>query len=192
MLFNLYMLMVGCRPPGRHTEQHDMFFGIAETPAALIPKLNAFWPEARNRMHVDAIRRVTHVDGFSISVQPRTSNATPSLHKLFFLNLGGYKRAEFNEFHYKMLAVATGKSDAIRQAKQTAFFKHTGFAGAPSHIDDKWGVDVDDVYEIDDILPAADRAAFSIKIEPAGTVAEDKLELGYITFDKLEELDLWD
>lgn len=185
MPFTLYMMLVGCRPPGRFTEQHDVFFGIAETRADLIPKLNAFWPEARNRMHVDAIRPVTRVDDFSISVQPRNAAANNTSHRLFFINLGGYKQDVFDEFHYKMLVVATNKGDAIKQAKQTAFYKHTGFKGAPSHVDDKWGVDVDDVYEIDDILPAADREQFSIQIEPATIVTPDPLELGYITFDKL-------
>lgn len=187
MPFTLYMLMIGCRPPGRFTEQHDMFFGIAETPVDLIPKLNAFWPEARGRMHVDAIRPVTFVNEFSISVQPRNESISKWPYKLFFLNLGGYKQGEFDEFHYKMLAVAATKSDAIKQAKETAFYKHTGFKGAPSHIDDKWGVDVDDVYEIEDILPAADREQFSIHIEPTILFQQDALQLGYITFDKLAE-----
>jgi hypothetical protein len=31
---------------------------------------------------------------------------TPSLAQLFFINLGGYKENEFEEYHYKMLAVA--------------------------------------------------------------------------------------
>ena len=84
-----------------------------------------------------------------------------------------------------MLAVAATKGDAIKQAKQTAFYKHTGFTGAPSHIDDKWGIDVGDVYEVNDILPAADRNQFTIQIEPAATTATDQLQLGYITFDKL-------
>ena len=190
MPFTLYMLMVGCRPPGRHTEQHDVFFAVAESPAGLIPKLKTFWPEAYSRMHVDAIRSVTTVDDFSISVQPRSHAATSDSHKLFFLNLGGYKQDEFDEFHYKMLAVATTKSDAIKQAKQTAFYKHTGFAGAPSHIDDKWGVDVDDVYEIEDILPAADRNRFALRIEPATAATPDVMQLGYITFDKLAAQDL--
>jgi hypothetical protein len=185
MPFILYMLMVGCRPPGRFTEQHDVFFGIAETPAGLIPKLKAFWPEARNQLHVDAIRPVTAVDAFSIRVQPRNTITTASPHALFFLNVGGYKQDVFDEFHYKMLAVAANKGEAIKQAKATAFYKHTGFKGAPSHIDDKWGVDVDDVYEIEDILPAADREQFSIHIEPAASAAADPLVLGYITFDKL-------
>lgn len=181
------MLLVGCRPPGRHTEQHDMFFGIAERPVDLIPKLNQFWPEARGRMHVDAIRPVTRVDAFSISVQTRSHALNNDVHKLFFLNLGGYKPDAFDEFHYKMLAVAASKGEAIRQAKQTAFYKHTGFKGAPSHIDDKWGVDVDDVYEVEDILPSADRDQFSIYIEPTTSAAVDPLQLGYITFDKLAE-----
>lgn len=185
MSSTLYMLMIGCRPPGRFTEQHDIFFGIAETPAELIPKLVQFWPEARGHMHVDALRPVTAVDGYAISVQPRGTAATAASHKLFFLNLGGYKPEVFDEFHYKMLAVATNKGDAVKQAKQTAFYKHTGFTGAPSHIDDKWGVDVDDVYEINDILPAADRDQFAICIEPAATTTTDPLQLGYITFDKL-------
>src|SRR6478672_2861996 len=155
MPFTLYMLMIGCRPPGRFTEQHDVFFGLAERPTDLVPKLNQFWQEARGRMHVDAIRPVTIVDGYQIRVQPR-NNANNTSFKLFFLNLGGYKPDVFDEFHYKMLAVAANKSDAIKQAKETAFYKHTGFKGAPSHIDDKWGVDIDDVYEIEDILPVAD------------------------------------
>jgi hypothetical protein len=182
------MLLVGCRPPGRFTEQHDVFFGIAETPAGLIPKLNSFWPEARGRLHVDALRRVTAVGGYSIHVLPRTADAeTAAAPKLFFLNLGGYKQDVFDELHYKMLAVAPDKGEAIKQAKATAFYKHTGFKGAPSHIDDKWGVDVDDVYEIKDILPAADRARFSLHIEPATSAAADPLFLGYITFDKLAD-----
>jgi hypothetical protein len=45
-------------------------------------------------------------------------------------------------------------------------------------------VDVDDVYEIEDILPAADREQFSIHIAPAASAAADPLVLGYITFDK--------
>ncbi|HUQ97736.1 MAG TPA: DUF1543 domain-containing protein [Chitinophagaceae bacterium] len=188
MPFTLYMLMVGCRPPGRFTEQHDVFFGIAETPAGLIPKLHLFWPEARRRMHVDAVRPVTCVAGYRIGVAPRTEPVSAASYKLFFLNLGGYKKDEFDEAHYKMLAVATSKSDAIKQARQTAFYKHTSFADAPAHLDDKWGVDVDDVYEISDMLPAADKAQFALTIAPDATAKADGLYLGYITFDKLAKL----
>ena len=77
-------------------------------------------------------------------------NHHSSQSKLFFLNLGGYKKGEFEEYHYKMLVACNNKGEAIKGAKQTVFYKHTGFAGAESHIDDKYGVDVDDVYQIED------------------------------------------
>ena len=68
--------------------------------------------------------------------------------RLFFINLGGYKENEFEEYHYKMLTACEDKSVAIQAAKQTAFYKHTGFKGATSHIDDKYGVDVDDILRL--------------------------------------------
>ena len=40
----LYMLLLGCKPPGRHTEQHDIFFGIAAELRDLVPEIQQFWP----------------------------------------------------------------------------------------------------------------------------------------------------
>src|SRR5678809_1545416 len=90
----------------------------------------------------------------------------PSSCRLFFINLGGYKQNEFEEFHYKMIIAANNKGEAIDTAKQTAFFRHTDFKGATSHIDDKYGVDVDDVYEIADILPVGIKEKYSISVSP--------------------------
>jgi hypothetical protein len=85
-----------------------------------------------------------------------------------------------------MLAVAEKKSDAIKQAKATAFYKHTGFKGAASHIDDKYGIDVDDIYEITDILPAEIKAAFQLKITPAKKASKDEWHLGYLNLNKIK------
>lgn len=38
----LYMVMLGCTPEGRFTEQHDIFFGIGYSLKELIPKMNLF------------------------------------------------------------------------------------------------------------------------------------------------------
>src|SRR5688572_7875108 len=135
----LFMILLGCKPAGRHTEQHDVFFGIGNSIKDLIPGVMNFWPQVK--LHFDGWREVTHVNGFNVTViegQKIKSSA-----KLFFINLGGYKQNEFEEFHYKMLIAANTKGEAIMQAKKTAFFRHTGFKGANSHIDDKYGVDVD-------------------------------------------------
>jgi hypothetical protein len=74
---------------------------------------------------------------------------------------------------------AADKSEAINLSKQTAFFRHTGFKGATSHIDDKFGVDVDDIYEIADILPVGIKEKYSISVSPVDSLAEDKMNLGY-------------
>lgn len=38
-----------------------------------------------------------------------------------FLNLGGYKENDLEEYHYKMIIVADNKTNAIKKAKETAF-----------------------------------------------------------------------
>lgn len=76
----------------------------------------------------------------------------------------------------------------MRQSKQTAFFRHTGFKGATAHIDDKYGVDVDNIYTLKDILPAHLKEQFDIVLEQAqpGCI-EDTIQLGYFRPAKVEE-----
>ncbi|WP_187263529.1 DUF1543 domain-containing protein [Pontibacter beigongshangensis] len=185
----LFMLLLGCRPLGRNTEQHDVFFGIGATVKDLVPSLKSFWPEAKASLHVDAWREVTMVNGYRISVVPRTEAATIAPEeqaKLFFLNLGGYKATEFDEFHYKMLVVARTKAEAIRQARQTAFYKHTGFKGAPAHVDDKFGVDVDELYQVKELLPEETKRRYSLTLSSTtASSSADELHLGYFKLNKL-------
>ena len=183
----LFMLLVGCRPKGRFTEQHDVLFAIGTTPKSLVPQILNFWPEAKGVIHVDAWREVTLVNGFNVKVVTNTEALTSNLQpeKLFFINLGGYKQNEFNEFHYKMIVLAPNIANAIAQAKQTAFYKHTGFKGAPSHIDDKYGIDVDDVFEIKDILSPALKEKYTITLTPTTNLKEDGLHLGYFKLANL-------
>jgi hypothetical protein len=185
----LYMLLLGASPPSRHTEQHDIFFCIGENLASLIPAIKKFWPEAKEKVHIDAWREVTQVNGYTIKVNARNNeDNAPADQRLFFINLGGYKKDEFDEFHYKMIVVAPEKGEAVRQSKQTAFFKHMGFKGATSHIDDKYGVDVDDLFEINDILPADQKKLYTIQLLPSTEEIIDEIHLGYFKLDKLEGL----
>jgi hypothetical protein len=179
----LIMVMVGCRPPGRNTEQHDVLFGIAATIKDMVPQIKKFWPGSGN-IHVDAYREVTLVDGCQVSIKPR-QEADLSEKSLYFLNLGGYKQGEFDEFHYKMVVAANDTSEALQKAKKTAFYKHTGFKGAPSHIDDKFGVDVDDLHRIQDILPQEQKELYSISLTTTDSTAADALYLGYFPLNKL-------
>jgi hypothetical protein len=180
------MLLLGASPPERNIEQHDIFFSIGENLSSLVPGIRDFWPEAKNKLHIDAWREVTRVDSFSVRIvsNDKEKGSVPS-QRLFFLNLGGYKKDEFEEFHYKMLVTAPDKAGAVNKAKQTAFYKHTGFPEASSHIDDKFGVDVDDIYEIADILPADIKNKYSIEITPSPDASEDQVHLGYFQLHKL-------
>ena len=182
----LFMLLLGCRPAGRNTEQHDIFFSIGNSMKDILPDIQNFWPDS-GPIHLDAWREITEVDGHKVSIILNSVNASPKKNELnlFFINLGGYKPDAFDEFHYKMLAVAPLQSQAIKQAKETAFYTHTGFKGAESHIDDKFGIDIDDLYLIKDILPSHCKEKYSIEITKDTTMLKDEWHLGYKLLKKL-------
>lgn len=181
----LFMILLGCTPKDRHTEQHDIFFGIAHSLAALKPAMQQFWPGTQ--LHIDAWREVTRVDGYTIEVIPKAA-AKENSNQLFFLNLGGYKHNEFDEFHYKMLVVSPDKGKAVKTATQTAFYKHVSLPGnATSHIDDRYGVDVDDIFAIKDILPCEIKEQYSLSIgnHADRSAKEDELHLGYVKWSTI-------
>lgn len=179
--------MLGSTPAGRLTEQHDIFFGIATSLKELVPAINDFWPEAEGNIHIDVWREVKTVDGHSIHIVLRNDavEENESSLKLFFINLGGYKKNEFDEYHHRMLVLAANKAEAIQQSKQTYFYKTYGYKEAASHIDDKYGVDVDDIYELQDILPQTVKNNYRIVIRHQDKVEEDECVPGYLQLSKL-------
>ena len=177
--------MLGCRPKGRYTEQHDIFFGIGKSLKELIPEMKAFWPEAKGQIHIDAWREVTAVDQFKIEVVAK-GTVTESKSQLFFINLGGYKENEFEEYHYKVLTVGESLSEATKKAKATTFYKHYGFKGATSHIDDKFGIDIDDLYNVKEILSLNLIEQFELQITAKENLIEDELHIGYLKIDKIK------
>ena len=185
----LYFLILGCTVKGRLIEQHDVFFGIGNSLSQLVPKIKEFWPEANKDIHIDVWREVNVVDNFSISVVPKNKVLEPDLNspKLFFLNLGGYKQNEFEEYHYKMLTVAETIADAIKKSKKSVFYKHSGFKGAVSHIDEKYGIDVDELHNVSDILSPADQDMYSIKINVSNEIfiKQDEFHIGYLKLNKI-------
>jgi len=188
-VMNLYMILTGCRPKDRFIEQHDIFFGIASDLTSLLPDIKASW--ADGTVHIDAWRMVTHTNGYSVNIVNRSEAPAHNEMSLFFINLGGYKPGEFDEFHYKMVIAARNKGEAIRLAKTSAFYKHFNFPGAASHIDDKYGIDVDDIHNIEDILPGETRQRYAIVVQPANDQhTEDVLHLGYLNMAKAAKGDL--
>lgn len=175
----LYMVLLGCTPKGRLTEQHDIFFGIGKSVQRLVKDIYAFWPDG-GRLHADSWREVTHINGYTISIVPK-NEAVIIKEKLFFVNLGGYRPGEFEEYHYKTLIVAKSMAAAVKEAKKSTFFKHytLGTIEGASHIDDKYALDVDDIYAVEDILAPHLKEKFSISISKnKGT--NDELHIGYL------------
>jgi len=128
---------------------------------------------------------VTILDNFSIEIVYKKLWTEPVLNNLFFINLGGYKENEFEEFHYKILTVAENLSAASKKAKATTFYKQCGFKGATSHIDDKYGIDVDDIYNVADILSKQYKELYSLKLSTIESTEEDFLHIGYLKLDKI-------
>lgn len=190
----LFMIGLGGRPKGRLIEQHDMFFGVAEHLSELIPAINAHWPEVKNKWHIDAYRPVTAVDNYRIEwVEDTNTDAESNLSdmKLYFINLGGYLAQDFEEYHHKLLIVAPSQAEAVKQAKQSEFYRKYSFNdkdtpfNAASHIDDKLLVDIDEIYNVNDLLSSGYLKITRHQDEP---VEQDKLFIGYLSINKLKKL----
>jgi len=198
----LYMVQLGGRPKGRLIEQHDIFFGVANQVRELVDDINHHWPEVKKKWHIDSYRAITKVDNYSVklieSLEVELAEKIDDEHalKLFFINLGGYQRGSFEEFHYKLLIVAATQADAIKQAKQSTFYKEFTFKdkdtpfNAASHIDDKFQVDIDDIYDVNDLV-----SNIQILIEPRihnshelTNADEDKEYVGYLSIKNLRKL----
>ncbi|RZK25742.1 MAG: DUF1543 domain-containing protein [Flavobacterium sp.] len=186
----LFMVLLGSKAPKRNVEQHDYFFGIGTSIKDLVSEMKAFWPEAGASLHIDGWREVTNVDGFAIKVVLRGDIALESQHKLFFINLGGYQSNKLSEQHYTVLTVQTDRAIAVQESKKTVFYKTNTIKGANSHIDEKYGIDVDDIYKIEEILSSSVKEKYHIQIEPSAGLSEDEIILGYFRIDKLDKLKL--
>lgn len=184
----LFYVIIGATPKGRNTEQHDVFFGIAENIKDLIPEMKSFWPETKGKFHLDAYQEVRFIDGFELKIIPKNSGKTETEH-LFFINLGGYKPNVFDEFHEKHLMVGKKMSEIIKRVKKTEFYKTMGFSGAESHIDDKYGVDIDDIYKVEDLLSEEMKKKFSIILEKSDAeIQENITNIGYFSLKSLKSL----
>ncbi|MES2763719.1 MAG: DUF1543 domain-containing protein [Bacteroidota bacterium] len=177
------MVLLGCRPKDRLTEQHDIFFGIAPSLKSLVPQLKTFWPKGKSNLHIDAWRNVNIVDGYTISLSNHPAKVTPHLN-LYFINLGGYQKGNFDELHYKMLIVASNVTEAAEKAKSVDFYKTFGFTGAESHIDNKY--EVDDIINIKDLLTPGEYYLNIEKLNNPDTRA-DEIRLGYFELNALQD-----
>lgn len=182
------MVLLGSKAEGRNVEQHDFFFGVASSLAELVPQLYAFWPEAGKSLHIDGWREVTAVEGYKVDVYLKMGDDPIPEQRLFFINLGGYTAGRLEEQHHTLLSVCADKAEATQQAKKATFFKQAsvvGVKGANAHIDEKYGIDVDEIHRIEDIWHPQLVQNYGIRLMKAENLAADKIHLGYFRLDRL-------
>lgn len=191
----LFMVQLGGRPKGRLIEQHDIFFGVANQVSELIDDINNHWLEVKKKWHIDSYRAITKVGNYTVKlIESDNQTANDNGLKLFFINLGGYQRGSFEEFHHKLLIVAATQAEAIKQAKQSTFYKEFTFKdkdlpfNAASHIDDKFEVDIDDIYNVNDLISNVQILIEPISDTSDSDVIEDKEYVGYLSIKNLRKL----
>lgn len=174
----LFYVLLGATPKGRNTEQHDVFFGIAEDVYDLKKDINEFWQEANGKIHLDGYIEVNFVDGYEVKIVEKFENSDTN--HLYFMNLGGYKLGTFQELHQQLLMVGNSVSSVIKRAMKTDFYKEMSFKNAESHIDDHYGVDIDDLSKVDDLLPSAMKEKYSIILKKSSDeIQENPTKIGY-------------
>lgn len=194
----LFMAKVGATLPNRLIEQHDVFFGVAEHISDLKPVIAARWCDATS-WHLDAYRPVTKVGDYQVrwiaddepcdEHLPESNDISDSELKLFFINLGGYRDGQFEEFHHKLLIVARTQAEAVKQARQSSFYQSHSMVtdmdnpsvqphNATSHIDDKMQVAVDEIYEVNGLISQGQLVI--TPIVAGESVPEDVQTIGYI------------
>ena len=180
----LFYIILGATPKGRNIEQHDVFFGIAESLKDLVPDMKDFWKEADGKIHNDCYQEVKFADGYEVEIVEKGQKTTED--QLYFINLGGYKKGFFEEFHEQHLMVGKSMGEIVKKAKDTEFYHTMGFDGGVSHIDDKHGVDIDDIFNVSDILPEKMKEKYSIVLKKSNVENQENLMgLGYLKIDKI-------
>lgn len=177
----LFMSMLGCRLQNRVSMRHDIFFGAARDIDELGQNMQAFWPSHEGDIQMDAWRRVTHVDGYSVAlvrkhVQPIEVDSC--LPKLFFINRGGYSSDQFAEFHSRVLVVAQDKKAAVCKLEESFLYHKIGFKSAAGIA--QYKINEDDILAVDDLLPPLLRSQYELSLKQNFSGTADRIHKNHI------------
>jgi hypothetical protein len=164
----LFMILVGFKPKGYLTEQHDIVFVVldsysdreaengdskpSESTKAKILKAAPPVPPG-TEIHVDAYVEIMVADQYSVTVAE--GPAKKSDRDLYFANLGGYKIDDFQEYHKKLLLVLADESQIKSRAAKDSFFTEMDkIKNASPHVDDRHrlNAEVEDKLKVVDVL----------------------------------------
>lgn len=86
-----------------------------------------------------------------------------------------------------MLTFAENLGIASKNTKATTFCKHGGFKGPFRTMMTNIGIDIDDIYNVADMLSEHYKESYSLKITKIKTCFEEELlHIGYLKLDKID------
>jgi hypothetical protein len=142
--------------------------------------MTAYWHGVD--IHIDGYIAMNFIDEYKFEFLPKTEDAlNPDAPKLYFINLGGYKSPELEEYHKKLLIAAKTLPEAVSKAKQDSFYQQGRSSAADrSHVDDKEAID--DIICISDSLPGYRIALVTMTDD---FIPYSEIKIGYQQISKL-------
>src|ERR1700742_1975954 len=168
----LFMFYVGGNCGNSNVELHDVRFAIGQTPEDCFEDLRRQWWGEPKSLHLDCWGAVEQADGHDVELL--SGPVAESVHKLFFVNLGGYNPAEFSELHKNVLIVA---SDS-KSAKQKAL----------AQVNDWQTPHKDRLFEIEQAIDVSElmaRYGYHLSLRPATSVRPFQFKCDYWPIGKV-------
>lgn len=161
------MIMVGGHTPTSNLEVHDIRFVAGEKIEDTYETLQSEWWGDPDTLHLDVWSKITCIDSYDISLKTEPCTGEQ---KLFFVNLGGYDPAHFDELHKNILVVAKSAAFAKHAAKETV--KH-------------WKVPhKDTLMEIEKLIPLDKVGGLYVHLEKSANPVPFSFEWGYTPISK--------
>ncbi len=107
------MFYVGGDYANSNIELHDIRFSVGKTAQSCYDDLRKQWWGKPRSLHIDSWAEIDHADGYDVSISPAPFKGHE---KLYFLNLGGYNKIDFEEVHKNLLAVEMTSRDAVQKS----------------------------------------------------------------------------
>lgn len=179
----LFLIVLGGRPQGAHIEQHDVVFAVGQSVTDAYPAIRKHWGHANP--HIDSFVVIDEVDGYRVQIVEGGVRDAGGV-RLFFINLGGYRPGDLEEYHKKFVIPARSLEEAKQIFKIDPFFTE-GMKDpkARSHLDDKaelFGFDLDDTMVVEDHI----ETKYTIVLTPdsGAAFAHNAVTIGYQVLPK--------
>lgn len=164
---SLFMVMIGGHTPTSNLEVHDMRFVAGHKIEDTFEALQNEWWGNPDTLHLDVWSKVTCIDSYDVTLE---NSAYDGKEKLFFVNLGGYDPAIFDELHKNILVVAENEALAKHAAKESV---------------KDWNVPHKDTsFEIEKIIPLSGVDGYTVHLKKSQNPVPFSFEWGYTPISK--------